>query len=213
MPPPKLPLEILIMIARILTDEEGHLCLADFNWFLKVNRALYACLNRTLWQEAVELQSMTHCVFTHLIRTNDLPSLRFFLELGAAIETRLPEFEGNVDGDEWDDWGLANTPLKVAVIQDNVLMVRVFLEHDDDLVRHDKFDPSGYGAIHAARSADPEQQVHTNIDRYTTMPCGIISRPCGRFCGRAWIPTGLIRLRLHGFIRRFIGLRRAVSAP
>jgi hypothetical protein len=211
------------MIARLLTDEDGQLCLADFNSFL--NRALYACLNRTLWQEAVELESMTHCVFTHLIRTNDLPSLKLFLELGAAIETRLPEFEDNVDGDEWDDWGLKNTPLKVAVIQDNVLMVRVFLEHDDGLVRHDKFDSSGYGAIHAARSAgmmvqllldhhaDPEQQVHTNIDRYTTMPCGIISRPCGRFCGRAWIPTGLIRLRLHGFIRRFIALIRAVSAP
>jgi hypothetical protein len=75
---PQLPLEILLMIARFLTDDEGELSLADFSSFLKVNRALYACLNRTLWQEAVEVDSITECVFTHLIRTNDFARLEFF---------------------------------------------------------------------------------------------------------------------------------------
>jgi hypothetical protein len=66
MPPPKLPLEILLMIARLLTDHKGELCFADFNSFLKINRALYACLNRTFWREAANFDSITDRVLTYL---------------------------------------------------------------------------------------------------------------------------------------------------
>jgi hypothetical protein len=91
MPLLQLPPEILPMIVRLLTDDEGELCHADVNPFLKVNRALYACLNRALWQEAVKLESVTDRVFTHLIRTNYLERLELSLELGADIETRIRE--------------------------------------------------------------------------------------------------------------------------
>jgi hypothetical protein len=100
MPPPKFPLEILLTIADLLTDDEDELCFSDFNSFVQVNRTLYACLNRTLWQEATKFDASTRRVFTHLIRTNDLASLKFFLELGADIETyALGEFNCNVDCD------------------------------------------------------------------------------------------------------------------
>jgi ankyrin repeat protein len=166
MPPPQLPLEILLMIARLLTDDEGELSLADFNSFLKVNRALYACLNRTLWQEAVEFEDIAEPVFKHLIRTNDIARLKFFLELGADIETDLLDFI--IDGS--DDWDSRNTALKVAVVLDDVPMARLLLEHGAGLVQYDKDGEPGYSAIHAARSAemvqllldnhaDPEQEV------------------------------------------------------
>jgi hypothetical protein len=72
MPSPQLPLEVPLMIARILLDDEDDLALANFNSFLKVNRALYACLNRTLWQEAAGFDDITERIFTHLFRTKDL---------------------------------------------------------------------------------------------------------------------------------------------
>jgi ankyrin repeat protein len=151
------------MVAPLLIDGEGDLCLADFNSFLKVNRALYSCLNRTLWQAAVESTSTTDRVFTHLILTNDLASLKFFLELGADIETLL---------DELDSIAIF-TPLQAAVHLDNVPMARLFLEHGAELVQSNSDGRLIYSAIHAARSAemvqllldhhaDPEQQVFYN---------------------------------------------------
>jgi hypothetical protein len=127
MPPPKLPLEFLLMIARLLTDDqgEGELCFADFNSFLKVNCALYDCLNRTLWQEAVEDDSIIKRVFTHLFRTNNLAPLKFFLELGADIETDLPELHDHESGYRKSE----TTPLKAAVVLDNVSMAHLLLEH------------------------------------------------------------------------------------
>jgi ankyrin repeat protein len=169
MSPPKLPLEILLMIARLLTNDEGKLCFADFNSFLKVNRALYGCLNRTLWHEATEVRSIADHVFTRLLRTNDLVHLNFFLELGADIETALTEF---VDGS--NRWKLQITPLKAAVNLENVQMARLLLEHGANLVQCDKLGRPCYGAIHAARSAemvqllldhhaDPEQQIRGGL--------------------------------------------------
>jgi ankyrin repeat protein len=157
------------MIAHLLTDDEGRLCFADFNSYLKVNRALYACLNHTLWQAAVGFWRVTNRVFTHLIRTNDLTRLEFFLGLGADIETSLSQF---VHGDDESfDWGSeTTTPLKAAVQFDNVPIARLLLEHCADLVQCDEHGEPSYSVIHAARSAemvqllldhhaDPEQHV------------------------------------------------------
>jgi ankyrin repeat protein len=166
MPPPQLSLEILLMIAHLLTDDEGKLCFADFNSFLKVNRALYACLKRTLWKKAVYDDHMTVVVFTHVIRTNDLTRLKFFLELDADIETVLPEFSDR----ESDYWKSEITPLKVAAILDNVPMARLLLEYGANTFQYDKDNEPSYSAIHAARSAEmvqllldhhvgPEQEV------------------------------------------------------
>jgi ankyrin repeat protein len=168
MSPPQLPLEVLLMIAHLLTDDEGRLCFADFNSYLKVNRALYACLNHTLWQAAVGFWRATNRVFTHLIRTNDLTRLEFFLGLGADIETSLSQFV--YDDDESFDWGSETTPLKTAVQFDNVPIARLLLEHCADLVQCDEHGEPSYSVIHAARSAemvqllldhhaDPEQHV------------------------------------------------------
>jgi ankyrin repeat protein len=155
MPSPQLPLEILLDIAHLLTDDDGKLCFADFNSFLKVNRTLYVCLNRTLWQKAVESKPTTMCVFNHVIHTNDLARLKFFLELGADVETFLYKSRGQATG----------TPLHVAVQLNNVPMARLLLEHGADPA---KYDGTFNATIHLARSgemvqllldhnADPEQ--------------------------------------------------------
>jgi ankyrin repeat protein len=145
MPPRQLPLELLLMTARLLTDDDGELCLADFNSFLRINRALYACLNRTLWQEAVKSESITARVFAHSIHTNDLARLKFFLELGANIETQITV--GYVYG----------TPLNVAARLDYVPLAHLLLEHGATLVQHDSDDRPRYSAIHVARSAEMVQ--------------------------------------------------------
>jgi ankyrin repeat protein len=161
MPPPKLPLEILLMIARLLlTDDEGEPCFADFNSFLKVNRSLYDCLNRTLWEKAAESKSTTERLFTRFIRANNLSRLEFFLELGADVETIVRDFNSPLTNINY-------TPLLVAAQLDNVPMARLFLEHGADVVQLD------YSAIHVAHSAemvqllldhdaDPEQEVSYN---------------------------------------------------
>jgi hypothetical protein len=158
MSPPQIPLEILLMIAHLLTDDEGGLCFADFNSFLKVNRALYACLNRPLWQEAVDCGYMADYVFGHLIHTNNLARLKFFLELGADVETLLlGEFKnGRFYGDS-NDWDTDGTPLKVAVDLDNIPMARLLLAYGADVVQYDEPDEPGYSAIHSARSAEMVQ--------------------------------------------------------
>jgi ankyrin repeat protein len=169
MPPPKLPLEILLMIARLLlTDDEGEPCFADFNSFLKVNRSLYDCLNRTLWEKAAESKSTTERLFTRFIRANNLSRLEFFLELGADVETIVRDFNSPLTNINY-------TPLLVAAAQlDNVPMARLFLEHGADVVQSNSFGRgSYYSAIHVAHSAemvqllldhdaDPEQEVSYN---------------------------------------------------
>jgi ankyrin repeat protein len=180
MPLLQIPPEILLMIARFLIedeDDDGELCFADLNSFLQVNRALYACLNRTLWQEAAKSILTTEHVFTHLIHTNDLTRLKFFLELGADLETLLLEFDGEGGANDYDLNHnhshikiLQPTPLKVAAHLDNVPMARILLEHGADVVQYDELDRPSHSAIHAARSAemvqllldhhaDPEQQA------------------------------------------------------
>jgi ankyrin repeat protein len=150
MPPPKLPLEILLTIGRLLINNKGALRFADFNSFLQVNRALCACLNHTLWREAaLEVSSITERLVTHLIRTNDLARLGFFPELGADTETLLPNIIS--------DWDADNTPLRVVSQQDNIPMARLLLEYGAHLVQYNRLGHPSYSAIHAARSAEMVQ--------------------------------------------------------
>jgi ankyrin repeat protein len=145
---PELPLTILLHIADCLTDDDSKFCFADFNSFLKVNRTLYVCLNRTLWRKAVESKSITECVFKHLIHINDLARLKFFLQLGANVEIVLRDSDRNANG----------TPLQVAVQLDNVSMARLFLEHGADPAKYIKSGPySGDAPIHVAQSREMVQ--------------------------------------------------------
>jgi ankyrin repeat protein len=172
MPPPQLPLEILFNIACLLTNDKGELCFADFNSFLKINRAVYVGLNHILWQQAAVSKDMTECVFMHLIRNNDLAGLKFFLELGADVETLL--LEGGSPDDTSELWDSEGTPLKVAVDLDNIPMARLLLEHGADVIQYDADDHPAHSAIHVARSAemvellldygaDPEHQVANRL--------------------------------------------------
>jgi hypothetical protein len=117
MPLPELPLEILAMIGDHMRDEHGELRYADFNSFqLQVNSALHAYLNRQLWKEASEGDDFgPDHIFTHLISTNNLAGVEFFLSLGANVEVGLPAYEITESDD--DPLGfdiLAPTPLLVA---------------------------------------------------------------------------------------------------
>jgi ankyrin repeat protein len=170
---PKLPLEILLMIARLLTDEEGKLRFSDFNSYVQVNRVLYSSLNRTLWREAAADDTITPHVFAHLIRSNDAARLKFFLELGAEVETILQDYDNSDDSDRWGS-GNTVTVLKVVAQLDIVPMARLLLEHGADLVQYDQLERPSYSAIHAARSAemvrllldhhaDPEQQFGSGL--------------------------------------------------
>jgi ankyrin repeat protein len=184
MPLLQIPLEILLMIARLLTDDEGKLCFADLNSFLKVNCALYACLNCTLWQEAVKFKNTTERVFTHLVRSNDLARLEFFLELGADIETDLPKFS--------ERWSTGTTPLKAAVCLDNVPMARLLLEHGASLVQRHKFGRLTYSAIHAARSAEMVQLL---VDHHADLEHPMIWRPLELYAQRGYIEAMRAALR------------------
>ncbi|KAA8904891.1 hypothetical protein FN846DRAFT_951826 [Sphaerosporella brunnea] len=158
MSPPQIPLEILLMIAHLLTDHEGWLCFADFNSFLKVNRALYACPNRPLWQEAVDCGYMEDYVFGHLIHTNNLAGLKFFLELGADVEALLQgEFKNGRFDRYSNDWDTYGTPLKAAVDLDNIPIARLLLAYGADVVLYDERDRPGYNVIRSARSAEMVQ--------------------------------------------------------
>jgi hypothetical protein len=87
MPPPKLLLELLLMIAHHFRDGHGKLHYSDLNSFLKINRTRYACLNPLLWKKVGEHEVDTQHV---LKNNNNLASLSFFLELGADVKSRLP---------------------------------------------------------------------------------------------------------------------------
>jgi ankyrin repeat protein len=158
-PPPELPLEILLMIAHHMRDDDGELRYDDFNSFLQVNRTLYTCLNRTLWKEAAEHAVGAERVFTQLIKTNDLAYLKFFLDLGAKAEVRLPAFEiTGLLGERYDRYSddTEPTPLIVAADTDNFPMARLLLERGAKVNYADKYG-SKFSPLHAARSAEMVQ--------------------------------------------------------
>jgi hypothetical protein len=121
MPPPELPLELLLMIAHHMRGKDGELRYGDFNSFLQVNRALYACLNPMLWEEAMDHEVGTQRVFTDLIGTNKLAGLEYFHKLGVDVEVRLPVFSiAGLYGDP--------TPLLVTANSDDIPLARLFSE-------------------------------------------------------------------------------------
>jgi ankyrin repeat protein len=158
---PQFPLELLLMVANEMRDSSGELRYADFNSFLQVNRALYACLNPTLWRSAGEHYYVRKRVFTHLIRTDNLARLKVFMELGADVETVLPEFNDDEKVYYYDfDVELQNpTPLLVAASFDNVPLARLLLENGADVVLHHAVNVNRprYSAMHAARSGEMVQ--------------------------------------------------------
>jgi hypothetical protein len=143
MPPPKLPLELFLTIAHHMRDDRGQLRYGDFNSFLQVNRALHACLNRMLWKEAGEHGDSTQGVFMHLIRTNNVAGLEFFLELGADIEFRLNAKVG---------LKFQPTALLIAAHLDKVPLARSLLEKGAKVQYFGKVSP-----LHVARSAEMVQ--------------------------------------------------------
>jgi ankyrin repeat protein len=171
MSPPDLPLELLLMIAHNIRDDDDELRYDDFNSFLQINRTLYACLNRLLWQQAREHEVDTQRVLTHLIGTNNLAGLEFFLELGADVEVGLPSFGTSYDSDnEYEEFGMRSepTPLLVAADLDNVPLALLLLEKGAQVqyVSHSTatgdFSPiSPISPMHAARSAE---MVHLLLD-------------------------------------------------
>jgi ankyrin repeat protein len=166
MPPPELPLELLLMIARRIRDDHGELHYGGFNSFLQINRALHRCLNLMLWKEAGKHEIGTQRVLTHLIETNNPAGLKFFLELGADInlEVRLPAidmtgFEADCDqvGEFGIELDIEPIPLLIVVHLDNVPMARLLLEHGAEVEYFDEDDESKFSPIHAARSAEMVQ--------------------------------------------------------
>jgi hypothetical protein len=161
MPPPELPLELLLMIAHHIRDDYGELRYGDFNSFLQVNRALYTCLNRALWQEAGEHSFGTQRVLTHLIKTNNAEGLSFFLSLGGVdVEARLPAFDmTHLSGDEVGaELELEPIPLLIVADLDNVPLARLLLEKGAAKVQYfDRFDNGKFSPLHAARSAEMVQ--------------------------------------------------------
>jgi ankyrin repeat protein len=157
MPPPELPLELLLLVAYNIRDDDGGLRYGDFNSFLQANRVLYACLNHQLWKEAAEHEVDTQRVFTHFIKSNNFARLEFFLELGADAEVRLPAFQltgHDLDEGEEQFDDFHPTPLLVAADLNNVPLARLLLENGAKVqytgpYRGDKLSP-----IHAARSAE-----------------------------------------------------------
>jgi ankyrin repeat protein len=160
MPPPELPLELLLMIAHHIRDDQGELRYGDFNSFLQVNRALHACLNRMLWKEAAEHGTSVQRVFTHLIDTNDLAGLDFFLVLGADVEVHLPDFEITCCEDD-EEFGaaaqLGPTLLLIAADSDNVPLTRLLLEKGAKVQYIDRHGRGYFSPMHAARSAEMVQ--------------------------------------------------------
>jgi ankyrin repeat protein len=145
------------MIASHIRDDDGELRYDDFNAFLQVNRALYACLNCMLWKEAGECEVGNQRVLTHLINTNNLARLEYFLELGADLEVHLPALD--ITGLDVDSIGalakpdIASTPLLIAADMDNVPLARLLLEKG---AKVEYFDRAGgkFSPLHAARSAE-----------------------------------------------------------
>jgi hypothetical protein len=145
----------------------------------------------------VEFKDVTEDVFTHLIRTNNLARLKFFLELGADAEVCLLDFEINgINGDEFDE--LEPTPLILTADLDNVPLAHLWLEKGAKVQYIcTSARPEAYSAPCMPRgrlrwcshswttTLTPIWMMKSTIDRYTDTPSGTISRPCGRFCSTA----------------------------
>jgi hypothetical protein len=158
---PKLPLDILLMIARLLTDEDGEICFADFNSFLKVNCELYNLLNPKLWKAAVKSKPMSALVFAHFIRRNDLPTLKKFLDFGADVDTHLKVFfHGPILKDVYNSASgpsiIRLTPLEVASTFDIPAMARLFLQHGAKIVIRVQ-NRLTHSALHFARTGEMVQ--------------------------------------------------------
>jgi hypothetical protein len=65
-----------------------------------------------LWKDAGEDEVGMQRVFTHLIQTNNLTGVEFFLELGADVEINLPAF-AITDPDTGAEWELEPTLLLI----------------------------------------------------------------------------------------------------
>jgi ankyrin repeat protein len=96
-----------------------------------------------LWKEAGEHGGSTQGVFMHLIRTNNLAGLEFFLELGADIEFRLNAKVG---------LKCQPTALLIAAHLDKVPLARSLLEKGAKVQYFGKISP-----LHVARSAEMVQ--------------------------------------------------------
>jgi ankyrin repeat protein len=158
---PYIPPEILVQIADNISDEHGNIRYHDFNSFLQVNQTLYKYLNARLWKEAANHPVDTQRVFTHLIKTNNLKALGFFLDLGGDPEVRLtafrdPDFEEDPEEVDGTRFHLTPTPLLIAVELDNGPLMRVLLEKGAKI---EYSGPSGglYSPLHAARSVETVQ--------------------------------------------------------
>jgi ankyrin repeat protein len=163
MAPPCLPFDVLLLIADEMTDDNGELCLDDLNTFLQVNSSLYHKLNPRLWKEALSNQKTTARVFTHLLKTRNLERLQYFIDLGADVETHLPNF--NIYGGVQL---LGPSPLIAAAYIDSVPLAELLLKNGA------KVDPTPesyrFTAMHAARSAEMVQLLvdhHGDPDKGT----------------------------------------------
>jgi ankyrin repeat protein len=157
---PQFPFEIVEMIAGFLTDDNGNVSIVDLNAFVNVNRLFYRSLNHTLWQAAARCTSTAEHIFTYLIRTTQLARLKFFLSLGADVETHLQEFDGDITNYDMDEKILTKTtPLKIAAEMDRTDMARLFLDHGADVVQYDKDGHPGYSAIHVSSSREMVQML------------------------------------------------------
>jgi ankyrin repeat protein len=150
MAPPYLASEILLMIAHEMREDTGELRYGDFNSFLQVDQSLCAFLNPVLWYEAAQNVRGTQLVLTHLIKINDLARLAAFLDLGADVNLKLPDFDltitalaGDAELGQLQQW----TALHLASDSDNLPMARLLLQ------RGAAVGDLGFGPLHAAHSA------------------------------------------------------------
>jgi hypothetical protein len=199
MPPPKFPLELLLMITHHIRDEHGKIRYGDFNAFLQVNRALHACLNRILWKETGEHEASTQLVFTHLIKTNDLVGLKFFLELGADVEVCLRAFDIiGINGDNEivaDEEINEPTPLLIAADSNNVPLARLLLEKGAKVQYPAR---GGFSPMHAARSAEMVQLL-LNHNANPELEDGIERRPLHWYATRGDI-AAMRTILQHGAV-------------
>jgi ankyrin repeat protein len=146
MSPPKIPSEILLVIADNIRDEDGALRYGDFNSFLQVNSTIYHYHNRTLWEEASKDQDLIGCILTHLVVEDNLTRLKFLLELGADVEFRIPRFKPYQEDDP--------TLLIIAARRDNVPLARLLIKHGAKVQYVEQDGKGKFSPLHAARSAE-----------------------------------------------------------
>jgi hypothetical protein len=172
MSPPKISLDLLLVIANKIRDDRKYRNYHEFNSFLQINSALYSCLNRKLWEKAAKDPVATQCVFTHLISANNknFSLLKFFVELGADVEVRLPAFEiTSFHHHEWDVDGLDPTPLLLAADLDDVPLATLLIEKGAKVEYFNRHGSGRFSPIHAARSAEMVRlllihKAHPNFD-------------------------------------------------